>query len=38
MPPHLNYICVCIDTFVRHITVSDLIGLCMLYNLFVFCI
>ena len=29
---HLNYICICIDMFVRHITVYKLICVCMLYK------
>ena len=37
MPLHLNYICVCIDMFVNHITVSVLICLCMLYYTIVGC-
>ena len=34
---HLNYICICIDKFLKHITVSALICLCMLYNIIVGC-
>ena len=37
LPLHLNYICVCIDMFVHHITVYALIYLCMLYNQIVDC-
>ena len=44
MPLHLNYICVCIDKFVHHTTVSALIYFYISYNLivgfnsfFVFC-
>ena len=37
LPLHLDYICVCVDIFVRHIMVSTLICLCMLYNLIAGC-
>ena len=37
LPLHLKYICVCIDMFVNHKMVSELLCLCMLYNIIVGC-
>ena len=36
-PMRLHYVFVSIDMFVHHITVSELICLCMLYNLIIVC-
>ena len=37
LPLHLNHICVGIDMFGHHITMSELIYLCILYNLIFGC-
>ena len=37
LPLQLNYINVCIDIFLHHITVSEFICLCMLYYIIVGC-
>ena len=37
MPLHLNYICIYVDIFVNHITVSALICFLMLYNIIIGC-
>ena len=37
IPLHLNYIFPCIDMFVHHVMVSELIYLCMVYYLIVSC-
>ena len=37
LPLHLPYICASMDIFLHHITVSEFIYMCMLYNLIVGC-
>ena len=37
IPLNLNYVCVFIDMLVHHITVPELMCLCMSYNIIVYC-